>query len=347
MYVVHDLFLIEYAVDQLLFFLGALYAAHDVSGEDGFELVEHLAVVLAHVDQLVARLRYAHHGRVDQMVAEFREFRRFLVRFVGDGFYQHVRQDVGERQEEQRVEYVEARVHRGYAGLYVGEGLRAVDHYHGVGVVADELSDERHIEAEDRGDPQYAYHVEGDVGVGGAFAVGRGAQRRQVGGDGGADVFAQNEGGGGFELYDAGGGQPHGYAERGRGGLHDERDDAAGESAFEHSWVGVGGELVEPGDEVGDVAYGGEAGFHELQSEEDHAYAHGRHAGVAQLLVLHEEVEEGRDAHERQAVLAHVYDEYPAGDGGADVRPHYDAYGLLQGHYPGVDEPYGHDGGDG
>ena len=104
---------------------------------------------------------------------------------------------------------------------------------------------------------------------------------------------------------------------------------------------------MKPRDEVGNVAYGGEARFHQLQPEEDHAYAHGRHAGVAQFLVFHEEVQEGRDAHERQAVLAHVYDEYPAGDGGADVRAHYDAYGLLQAHYPGVDEPDGHDGGYG
>ena len=281
------------------------------------------------------------------MAAQLRQFGRFLVGLVGDGLYQHVGQNVGERQEERRVEHVEARVDRGYSGLYVGEGLRAVDHHHGVRVVADELSDARYIEAEDSGDPQHADHVEGDVRVGGAFAVGRGAQRRQVGGDGGADVFAEDEGGGGLELYDAGGGQPHGYAERGRGGLHDERDDATGEGAFQHPGVGVGGKFVEPGDEVRDVAYGGEAVFHHLQAEEDHAYAHGRHSGVAHLLVLDEEVQEDRDAHQRQTVHAHVYGEYPAGDGGAYVRAHYDAYGLLKGHYPGVDEPDGHDGGDG
>ena len=64
MYVVHHLFLIEYALDQLLFVLGALYAADGAAGEEGFELVEHLAVVFPHVDDLVARLRNAHHRRI-------------------------------------------------------------------------------------------------------------------------------------------------------------------------------------------------------------------------------------------------------------------------------------------
>jgi len=51
------------------------------------------------------------------------------------------------------------------------------------------------------------------------------------------------------------------------------------------------------------------------------------------------------DDHESQGDVADVKGDKLGGDGGADIGAHHHSYGLLQGHYTGVDQADEHHGG--
>lgn len=236
--------------------------------------------------------------------------------------------------------------------LRVG-GLEAVDEaVQGLGVaLSDELGEpcvhvrERHEHAEA---PYRAEEVEEEVAYCRAARGDVAAERREDGGDGRADVGAEDEGAGEVECNPAFGAHNQRYGKSCRGRLDDHREQDADESEEKHGAhahrgiVPQGLEYLGIALEVRNIcADHVEAHEEEGEADDELAYALG-------FALVGEEQDHG-EADERQDEERHIdleaeYGDNPRGEGRADIGAENHGHRLAEGHEACVDEAYDHDG---
>ena len=208
--------------------------------------------------------------------------------------------------------------------------------------------------------PADADHVEKEMGAGGAFGVGRGADGGEPRGHGGADVFAEDDGGRLVEADPPLDGQGHGDG-HGRGRrLHHEGEDDPEHEEKEDGEIAV---AARAGDEVlhlaGLLLQGGVG-----------AAEHAFHIGHGALEQIEPEKEEAESDEDLAEVFAPVLSDEkegqtdpddgngdvgerefadegddPRGHGGAEIGPHDDPDRFEEGEKARVDKADDHHGG--
>ena len=223
----------------------------------------------------------------------------------------------------------------------------------GVGRVGKEAEPNQRVQAvEPAQEDDSADQVEVEMNKSGALGVLVGARGGNQRSDGGADVLAHDDGHSGRVGDRAGAGQRLQNTDRRRRGLQHSREHSARDNAE-------------------DGIFEAEEQIHEprLIGQRGHGMGHRVHAGHqngeaqhnftnAALAVLADHIHPDADKAEDRAPgigVHHLGDEavtleagqrqQPAGDGGADIRAHDHADGLMQLHQAGVDEADRHNGG--
>lgn len=262
---------------------------------------------------------------------------------AGDLFLDDALDQLGQLRDKADQEGGVEHVEHGVEGRHVHRDMRRVG-----GVRWNEVVDETGEPAKQGDRPDNADDVENEVGEGGALGRGVGGERGEIGGDGGADVFAEDDCAGGWVVDPALG--RHGDGDRAghRGGLHDGGQDDA-EKAEEQNRPdpvsGVAGDKLKHLGVALDVGHGV---LEEGEAEEQQAKADQELAGVLDLGLTGEEQWKGH-THDRQgergdAELKTEERDDPERRGGAKVGAHDHADRLGEREQSGVDETDYHDG---
>jgi len=173
-----------------------------------------------------------------------------------------------------------------YPQNYIRKGFGAVCHLHRSRVETEERFYQHYICGEKRDYPCDADKIKHNVSVCCPFRVPAGAERCEPGGNGCADVFAEDESRGRFKIYHAGSGESHSDGKcRGRG-LYYKRKDAADQSGFYYPKIGACVEHGKPFHKGRLGAHRLETVFHKFQAEKDHADSHNRHGDKTNTLVF-------------------------------------------------------------
>ncbi len=181
--------------------------------------------------------------------------------------------------------------------------------------------------------------VEEEMGQRRAARCQVGADGGQVGGNRGADVFAEDQGHAGFERQDPGRCQGDGDADGRAAALDDHGQNGTDQDAEQVVVTDVHEQLAEFLAGLQRI----EGLLHDAQAEEQHTEAEQDLADIAPLLVAGKELEAGTYADRRQSVLGDLEGDQLGGHGRADIRAQNDADRLHQRHQPGVDETDHHD----
>ena len=199
-----------------------------------------------------------------------------------------------------------------------------------------------------------AQHVEEGVGQSRLLGHPVGVERPQLGGDGGADVGADEERHGGVEVHQLAGGQGEDHARKGGARLQQHGEDRPQKRGSQngprgHEDLSRGGSAVEEREEAADGVHFAQnlqfVGHHgHAEEEEPEAQQHGA-PGVDRALFG--QGHEKARRHAGQGKGAQVEGDELGGDGGADVGAENDPHGLDQRQETCVDEADDHDGGGG
>ena len=176
----------------------------------------------------------------------------------------------------------------------------------------------------------------------GPLGIAAGADGSQHRGDTGADVLTEQDEYRAVQADHAAERQGLQDPHRGGGGLDDRGEARAHQNTDQR--IGERAHQFYKGRPVPQRLHGR---AHHVHADEKHAQAGQDAAVVADLGLFHED--HHRYAHKRKQRRqnAHIQRDELPGDGGADVGPHDDPYGLTQGHHTGVDKAHYHDGGGG
>ena len=306
-----------------------------VGGDEAQGTLDGGAGQVGHADgQLVALLQS--DGRSDQQALVQQHDLGLLGLFL-DGGAGQLHQQLVEGQQGQGAHHVEHRVDHG--------DIELVD-----AVVEEGHGDEDLQDKEQNEEGNGTNDVEIQMNESSPTGVLVGAHRGEHGGDGGADVLAQDDGDGGAKGHRTRGGQGLQDTHRGGGGL----DDGGESRASQHAQDGVG----EHQQDVGELRYVLQTGHspgHGVHAEHESGKAQQNGADVPLAVVLEEHIQhhadDGQNGGEgggleqlnKEAVALNAGQrQNPGRHRGAHVGTHDDTHGLIELHHTGVDEAHHH-----
>ena len=237
------------------------------------------------------------------------------------------------------IDQVEDRMECGHVQRNVGR-IQGIARHDDIDQI-DEWLEEEHR-------PDYAEDIEDKVSECRAFRVGIATHGRDICGDGGADVFSENNGAGTGVIDPALIGHGEGDGTRDRGGLHDDGEDRAEGEEEEHgedASIRVVLHKLEDFRALTDIRHGI---LQEHQAKKQNAESHDELARVFELGATREDQRQSK-ADERQGDRRHTELEAEKGndpEGGrcAEIGPHDHADRFGDGEETRVDETHNHHG---
>ena len=167
-----------------------------------------------------------------------------------------------------------------------------------------------------------------------------GADSSQIGGDGGADVFAQNQHYTGLKRDDAARRESEGDPQGSRAALNDDRQ----HRPDKHTQQIVVPYQKEHVAEFDAGLDGLKSFFHGGQTEKEDAEAKENLAGINPLPVSRKKLKSRSGTNGRQGIGSNFESDQLSGDGGADIGTENNADGLIKRHQTCVDKSHHHDG---
>ena len=201
--------------------------------------------------------------------------------------------------------------------------------------------DQLHIRQEkaDGDKHQCPDHIEHQMDHCRAFARTVGADRREHGGDTGADVLAEQDINHPAQADSAAAGQRLQNADRRGGGLNDGRENRPGEDS-QHR-IGEGPHQL---DEHRLILEGAHGPRHHIHAGKEDAESHDYHADMLREFFTKKHHQDHADEQGDQREVVDLQADQEAGDGGADIGAHDDIDGLAQLEKTCVEKPHHHDG---